>query len=185
MGRASSPATRWRRSWCTRHSTKSATASVSAGREPVRQAGEIEQHQRRVVGDGGRAVGDVGQGPVLPVGAEAQQQRLQLVGVGAVQLARGLAVAQRVDEQLLAGPLAAVGAAAVDVRDGVAQQRLLVGVQGAHESVGVVGVADEQRVQRQQELALLVGDAREVGDVPGADDVPVRGARAGRGARRG
>ena len=53
---------------------------------------------------------------VLAVGAEAQQQRLQLVGVGAVQLTVAAGGrCERVDEQLLAGALAGVGAAAVDV----------------------------------------------------------------------
>ena len=89
---------------------------------------------------------------------------------------RGLAVVQAVDEQLLARALAACGAAAVDVADGVAQHGLLVGVEGAHQSVRVVGVPDQQGVQRQQELALLVGDAGDVGDVPRADDVAVGGA---------
>ena len=58
----------------------------------------------------------------------------------------------------------------------VAQQGLLVGVQGAHEPFGVVGVADEQCVQREQELGLLVRDDTDVGDVPGADHVAVGGA---------
>ena len=53
------------------------------GREPVGEAGEVEQHQRRGVADGGRLVRDVPQRSVLAVGREAQQQRLQLVGVGA------------------------------------------------------------------------------------------------------
>jgi hypothetical protein len=41
-------------------------------REPIGQAGEVEQHDRRVLGDGGRPVGDVGERAVLAVGPEAQ-----------------------------------------------------------------------------------------------------------------
>ena len=65
-----------------------------------------------------------------------------------------------VDEQLLAGALAGGGAVAVDVADGVAQQRFLVGVQGAGQPGGVVRLADQQRVQREQKLGLLIGDMR-------------------------
>ncbi len=75
-------------------------------REPIRQAGEVEQHQRRVLVDRGAPVGDVRERPVLAVGAEAQQQRLQLVGVGAGQLPVRAGVVERVDQQLLARPLA-------------------------------------------------------------------------------
>ena len=55
-------------------------------REPVRQSGEIEQHQRRVFADGGLAVGDVRERAALAERPETQQQRLELVGVGAGQL---------------------------------------------------------------------------------------------------
>ena len=86
-----------------------------------------------------------------------------------------LAVVECVDQQLLARPLPTLGAPLVDGGDRVAQQRLLVGVERAHEAFGVVRFADQQRVQREQELDLLVGDVLDVGHVPGADDRAVRG----------
>ena len=54
--------------------------------QPLRQAGQVEQRQRRVVGDGRRLVGDVRERPALAVGLEAQDQRLQRVGVRPGQL---------------------------------------------------------------------------------------------------
>ena len=98
-----------------------------------------------------------------------------------------MAVGERVDQQLLAGALVALRAVAVDVADRVAEQRFLVGVEGPHEAVGVVGVADQERVQGEQEFDLLVGDVLDVGHVPGADDRAVRGAElhsAGAGDQR-
>ena len=116
-------------------------------------------------------VGDVGEAAVLPVGLEAQQQRLQPVGVRACQSAAGGAVGERVDEQLLARSLSGLAREPVGGFDAGADQRLLVGVERSHASLGVVRVADQQRVQREQQLGLVRRHARGVGDVPRADHV--------------
>ena len=138
-------------------------------REAVRKAGEVEEHDRRVLVNRRRGVGDVRERAGLTVGAEPQQQGLELVRVGAGQLAVQLALAQRVDEQLLSRTLAALCTSCVRGGDRVAQQRLLVGVERAHEALGVVRLTDEQRVERQEELELLVGHVLDVGHVPRAD----------------
>ena len=46
-------------------------------------------------------------------------------------------------------------------------------------------LADQQRVQREQELDLLVGDMLDVGHVPRADDRAVRGPELDPPARPG
>ena len=141
-------------------------------REPLGQAGEVEQRQRRVRRDGGGPVGDVAEAAVLPVGLEAQQQRLQPVRVArrSVRRLRG-AVGERVDEQLLARSLSGLAREPVRGFDAGPDQRLLVGVERPHASLGVVRVPDQQRVQREQQLGLVRRHAGRVGDVPRADHV--------------
>ena len=101
---------------------------------------------------------------------------------------RGGAVGERVDQQLLARPLAGLAREPVGGFDAGADQRLLVGVERAHASLGVVRVADQQRVQREQQLGLVRRHARGVGDVPRADHVAAGVAdlhAAGAGDQRG
>jgi len=50
-------------------------------RQALRQAGEVKQGQRRVVGDGRLLVGEVRERAVLAVGLQAESQRLDRVGV--------------------------------------------------------------------------------------------------------
>ena len=68
---------------------------------------------RRVVGDGRRLVGDVRERPALAVGLEAQDQRLQRVGVRPGQLTLAGARGELVKQHGFAGPLAGCGAVGV------------------------------------------------------------------------
>ena len=139
-------------------------------REPLGQAGEVEQRQRRVVGDGGRPVGDVGERAVLAVGLEPQQQRLQRVGVGRRSAARWLARSASASiSSCSRGRSPVCWRSAVDGVDAGAHSVSSSAVERAHSSLGVVGVTDQQRVQREQELALLRRHLAGVGDVPRAD----------------
>ncbi len=120
------------------------------GCQPLGESGEVEHGQWCVRWDRGGLVGDVGKRAVLAVGLEAQQQRLQPIGVGAGERAGGGTVRERIDEKLL--PRALPGLAGERVRgfDAGANQRLLIGVEGANAAFGVVGVPDEQCVKREQ-----------------------------------
>ena len=157
-------------------------------REPLGQAREVKQRQRRVRRDRGRPVGDVSEAPVLAVGLESQEQRLQPVGVRTGERAAAGAFGERVDQQLLAWSLRAIGGTGVRGFDAGADERLLVGVQRSHSSFGVVRVTDQQRVQREQQLGLVGRHARGVRGVPRADDVAARVPdlhAAGAGDQRG
>ena len=79
--------------------------------------------------------------------------------------------AQLLVEQPLARPLPGLAAAGVDGGDAARQQRALQAAERALAAIAVV--ADQQRVQRHQELGLRRGHARRVRDVPGVQNRPV------------
>ena len=113
---------------------------------------------------------------------------MQPIGVRACEPAAGGAVGEHVDQQLLARPLSDLAREPVGGFDAGSDQRLLVGVERSDPAFGVVRVADQQRVQREQQLGLVRGHAGGVDDVPRADDVAAGMAdldAAGAGDQRG
>ena len=155
--------------------------------QPVGGARDVEQRQRRVGCDGRLEVGDVRERTALDVGRETRDQRVDRrcdVAVVAGGVGEPL---ELLDEQRLAGPLGGDGAAGVHGGDRRRQGAFLVGAEAA---LFACGVADQQRVEGEQELELGAGDGCRVGDVPGADDVAAAGSdvdlrRAGYEAQEG
>ena len=150
------------------------------GRELARDLAGVEGDERRVGGDGGLAVEQVGVGAVVderrdPLGEGAQDGGDFLGAGGGLVLG---AAAQLLAEQPLAGHELLAGGARVDGADRDLEQVALQRVQAVGVLAGAV-VADQQRVQRDEVGDLLDRRAGWVLDVPRVDRVLI-----GRGADR-